>query len=213
MKHKFSDRPDLSQLMACHECDLLYRLPPLSGRTLARCHRCGTVLDRGVENGLNKTLAFTVAALVFFLIANAYPVLALKAVGMEQTYTLFSGAMVLIQYDLWAVAVTVFLTSIIFPFLHIVGLLYVLTPLKYQRIPRFFIPAFRFSLATMPWAMVGVYMLGILVSIVKLADMATVVPGWGLYGLVGLLVVSVAAEASLNPRLIWQSFDRLRILS
>jgi paraquat-inducible protein A len=197
-------------LLACHECDFLYRMPPLLDRTVARCVRCGTVLAKGAGNSLDKTLAYTLSALVFFAIANFYPILGLKAAGQEQHYTLLSGALVLSKFDLEAVGVVVFLTSILFPFLHIIGLLYVLIPLKSGRRPRYFIPAFKLSLALMPWAMVGVYMLGVLVSIVKLADLATVIPGLGLYALVALLVVTVAASAALNPLAIWQMADRLR---
>jgi paraquat-inducible protein A len=198
------------ELLACHECDYLYRLPTLLEQTTARCVRCGTVLAKGVRNGLDRTLAFTLTALVLFVVANAYPVLGLQAAGQEQHYTLLSGALALGRFDLWMVAAVVLATSILFPFLHIVGLLYILIPLKSRRRPRFFIPVFKLSLALMPWSMVGVYMLGVLVSIVKLADLATVVPGWGLYALVGLLIVTVAASASLSPLSIWQMAERLR---
>lgn len=201
---------DHEGLVACHECDFLCRLPVLAAGALARCGRCGTVLDRGIVNGLDRALGFTLTALILFVIANAYPVLGLQALGQEQYYTLWSGAVVLVRFDLWAVAVTVFVTSILFPLLHIVGLLYVLLPLKMRRRPRYFIPVFKLSLWLMPWGMVGVYMLGVLVAIVKLADLATVVPGWGLYALVGLLLTSVAAQASLNPRSVWQLADELK---
>ncbi|MBF0454703.1 MAG: paraquat-inducible protein A [Magnetococcales bacterium] len=201
---------DRLPLMACHECDHLYRLPNLADRSLARCQRCGTILARGMKNSLDKTLAYTLTALVLFMIANTYPILGLKAAGQEQHYTLFSGALVLVQYNLWEVSVTVFLTSILFPLLHILGLLYTLLPLRGARLPRYFIPVFKVALSTLPWSMVGVYMLGVLVSIVKLADLATVVPGLGLYALVGLLLASVAAAASLDPLSIWQLADRLR---
>ncbi|MBF0379620.1 MAG: paraquat-inducible protein A [Magnetococcales bacterium] len=201
---------DSFELLACHECDYLYKLPPLEERTLARCHRCGSVLAEGDGDSIDNTLAFTMAALICFVIANAYPILGLRAAGQEQFYTLFYGAVVLSKFDLGAVGFVVFLTTILFPLLSMIGLLYVLIPIKTGRRPRYFIPIFKFTLALLPWGMIGVYMLGVLVSIVKLGDLATVVPGWGLYALVSLLLVSVAAVTTLNPRIIWQTADRLQ---
>jgi paraquat-inducible protein A len=198
---------DTKNLLACHECDFLYRLPPLKERAFARCDRCGSVLAKGDANSIDNTLAYTMAALIFFIIANLYPILGLRAAGQEQFYTLIYGAVVLAKFDLWVVGLVVFLTTIFFPFLGMIGLLYVLIPLKSGRRPRYFVPIFKFSLALLPWGMVGVYMLGVLVAIVKLADLATVVPGWGLYALASLLLVSVAAATTLNPRIIWETAD------
>ncbi len=194
--------------MACHECDFLHSLPPLPVGSVARCARCGTLLAKGENNSVERTLAFTIAALILFIIANIYPILGLHAAGKEQYYTLLSGALVLARFDLWAVGGVVFLTTILFPLLHILGLLYVLIFIRAGRRPPYFVPAFKVALALMPWSMVGVYMLGVLVSIVKLADLATVIPGMGLYALVALLLVTVAASANLNPRSIWQLGDR-----
>jgi paraquat-inducible protein A len=207
MPESNSNAHDSEELLACHECDFLYHLPPLEERALARCERCGSVLAKGDAHCIDNTLAYTLAALIFFIIANSYPILGLKVAGQEQFYTLLSGAVVLAKFDLWAVGLVVFLTTIFFPLLGMIGLLYVLIPLKIGRRPRYFIPIFKFSLALLPWGMVGVYMLGVLVAIVKLADLATVVPGWGLYALASLLLVTVAAATTLNPRIIWETAD------
>jgi paraquat-inducible protein A len=198
------------RLLACHECDFLYRLPAIAHGTQARCSRCGTLLTRGVKNSLDKTLAFSVAALILFTIANLFPILALKVAGQEEHYTLFSGAMVMVKFDLELVGVTVFLTTILFPLLHILGLLYILIPLKFQHRPPFFSPLLKLTLALMPWGMVGVYLLGVFVAIVKLADLARVEPGLGLYGLVGLLLTSVASATTLTPSALWLKGERLR---
>ncbi|MBF0357974.1 MAG: paraquat-inducible protein A [Magnetococcales bacterium] len=199
---------DQEDLMACHECDFLHSLPRLTRGSVARCIRCGAILAKGENNSVERTLAFTSAALILFIIANIYPVLGLHAAGKEQYYTLLSGALVLARFDLWAVGWVVFLTTILFPLLHILALLYVLVFIRAGRRPPYFVPAFKAALALMPWSMVGVYMLGVLVSIVKLADLATVIPGMGLYALVALLLVTVGASANLNPRSIWQLGDR-----
>lgn len=197
-------------LIACHACDALYRLPPLDRRTQALCQRCGTVLARGGEESRDKThtLALTWTALILWFIANSHPILILRAAGQEQHYTLLSGAWALVRFDLWEVAITIFLTSILFPLLHLLGLIHVLTVIDRPRRPRYFVPLFKHTLALMPWGMIGVYMLGVLVSVVKLADLATVVPGAGVYGLAGQLFFSVASAASLNPHALWHQIDR-----
>ncbi len=179
------------ELLACHECDFLHRLSSLPDGAVARCVCCGAVLAKGEGGGVDRTLAYTLTALILFFIANSYPILGLKAVGQQQHYTLLSGAMALGRFDLWEVGFVVFLTSILFPFLHLLSLLYVLIPLRSGYRPRYFVPAFKFSLALMPWGMVGVYMLGVLVSIVKLGARKA--------GLVACHVCHLVLEQKIYP--------------
>src|SRR5665647_2864712 len=76
------------QLIACHDCDLLQREIPLKPGCTASCSRCGAVLYRNATDSINRSLAFTLAALVLFVIANIAPIFAIEAQGGGSSITL-----------------------------------------------------------------------------------------------------------------------------
>jgi paraquat-inducible protein A len=197
-----------TQLIACHECDLLHRVQPLPEGGVARCSRCGAVLLHHKRNSLDRTLAYAMAGLVLYVVANTYPFMALKSGGIVQETTLITGVMELYEQEMALVAVLVFLTSILIPLLQVSGMLYVLLPLKFNKIPPKLPQIFRFLRSLQPWSMMEVFMLGILVSIVKLAKMASIVPGLALYSFVVLIFVLAAAAASLDPHLVWERLEQ-----
>lgn len=118
--------------------------------------------------------------------------------------TLLSGALELGHHGMWDVVILVFITSLLFPILHFVALLYVLTPMVLGYCPPRAALMFRAANLFSPWGMIGVYMLGVLVAIVKLSDMATVVPGVAVYALGALLFCSTAAGNALDYGDIWR---------
>jgi paraquat-inducible protein A len=192
-------------LIACHECDALVREAPLRPGSLARCPRCGGLLKRGRRNSVERTLAFTLAGLVLFALANVYPFMTFQLEGREQDSNLVSGAIVLWEEGLQELGALVFLTSIGFPALEILGLLYVLLPLHLGRRPaRHFGRVFRTILAIGPWGMLEVYMLGVLVAIVKLSEMATITPGVAFWSFCALIVTTTAARGTLDPDAVWK---------
>jgi paraquat-inducible protein A len=199
----------MNSLIACHECDLLYELPPLPEGSVAKCSRCGAVLQRHKRDSLDRTLSWTIAGLILFFVANAFPFLALKSGGLVRETTLITGVIELYKQDMSSVAVLVFLTAILFPLVQLAGMLYLLLPLKVNLLP-WWKPAlvFRFIRTLQPWAMMEVFMVGILVSMVKLAKLAKVVPGIAIYSFAILIFVLAAATASLDPHLVW---DRLEL--
>jgi len=197
-----------TSLIACHECDLLHRVQPLPEGGVARCVRCGAVLYRQKKDSLNRTLSLTIAALILFVVANTYPFLALKSGGLVKQTTLITGTKELYAQGMEALALLVLFTSILAPLVHLVGMLYVLLPLKFNRLPRNLHRVFRFVQSLQPWGMLEVFMLGILVSVVKLAKMAKIVPGIALFAFLVLIFVMAASSASLDPHLIWKRWEQ-----
>jgi paraquat-inducible protein A len=107
-------------------------------------------------------------------------------------------------------SILVFLTTILLPLMQLSALIYLHLPLKLNRIPYRLPLVLRYLQAIRPWCMVEVFMLGILVSVVKLAKMATLVPGVALYTFMALIFVIAASLASLDPHLIWEEWERKR---
>lgn len=191
-------------LTACHECDLLNMVPDIPAGGTARCSRCGAVLYARKVNSIDRTLAFSIAGVIFFALANAYPILGMKSEGILMETTLFQGATELYAQDMWGLAGLVFFTCILVPMIQLAGLLYIIVPMKINRLawqtPFFF----RWLRKLQPWGMMEVFMLGILVSIVKLAKMAVIIPGISLYAFAALIFVMAGAITSLDPHRIWE---------
>lgn len=198
-------------LVQCPECDLLQRVPPLEPGGVARCSRCGVALHRHRPESLNRTLALTLAGLILYVVANSFPFLAFRMQGMVTETALFTGVGDLYGQGMWELALVVFVTSILVPGIQLALLLLVLAALRVNRLPAGFGRLFRFVRTLAPWGMMDVFMLGILVSVVKLSDMATIVPGTALWAFAVLIFVLAAAQASLDPDLVWERVPMPRL--
>ena len=190
-------------VIACRECDLLQREVALSPGGTARCRRCGALLYRNIRHGLDRTVAFLLAAAVLYLIANINPIVGLEAQGVRTTTTLLGAVRALLNQDLPAVALLVFVTAILAPAVEIAVMLYLLLPLRFGRVPAGFAAILPIVQKVKRWNMVEVFMLGLLVSLVKLSKIASVVPDLALWSFGGLTFLMTAVAASFDPREIW----------
>jgi paraquat-inducible protein A len=200
----------MEPLIACHECDLIHRTPPLPEKGVASCIRCGAVLYRHKRNSLERTLSLSLAGLILFVLANWFPFLALKIGSQVHQTNLITGIEMLYTQGMQPVAILVLITTILAPLAQLLGMLYVLLPLRNQRIPPKFAPVFRFVRSVQPWSMMEVFMVGILVSVVKLAKMAQILPGIAIFSFFALILVLAAATVSLDPHEIWDRWEKLR---
>jgi paraquat-inducible protein A len=200
----------MSSLIACHDCDLIQRLPHISEAGTLQCIRCGAVLHDKKRNSIERTLALTVAGLILFGLANAFPFLAFKLEAQVRQTTLLTGIKELYAQGMPELSAIVLLTTVLVPLAQMVCMLYILLPLKFRRIPLGLPRVFRFIHHLQPWSMMEVFMLGILVSVVKLAKMANIVPGVALYSFLALIFVLAAMTASLDSHLIWEKWDEKR---
>jgi paraquat-inducible protein A len=194
-------------LIACHECDLLHQRRPLPPDGTARCVRCGAALYRRKRNSLDRVLALTVAGLILFIIANAYPFLTFRLEAQIQQTNLITGVMELYQQGMWIVAGVVLLTTIVMPLLELTGMLFILVPLKLRRRPWKLALLFRTIRSFRPWGMMEVFMIGILVAVVKLVKMASIIPGTALYAFMVLIFILAASAAALDPHIVWKQLE------
>lgn len=193
----------VNALVTCHDCDLLQREIALGPRAIARCRRCGAELYRDHPDGLERSLAFTLAAMVFFILANVFPMVGLQVKGEVVQTTLLGGVRRLYDQGMAPVAALVFVTTIAAPLAELAGLAYVLLPLKFRRTPFMRGHVFRALRLAQPWSMVEVCMLGVLVALVKLSRIASIVPGIALWSFGALMLLVAAATAAFDPRAVW----------
>jgi len=195
------------RLVACHDCDRLARLPALPEGAAAFCPRCGGLLRRRRRNSIERTLALTLAASVLFAVANLFPFLSFQMRGRVTETTLATGVFDLWEQGVEAVALLVGFTAVVAPFAQLALLLYVLLPIHVGRIPWQMPRMFRLLRRIQPWSMMEVFLVGILVAVIKLLDLADVVPGLALWAFGGLIVVLAGALASLDPEAVWERLE------
>jgi len=190
-------------LIACHECDALHQLLSLPDDTAAHCARCDALLYSQRHGAADYSLALHLAALVLLLIANTFPFMSLKIAGRMETDMLLSGPMALFSLGMGDIGLLVLLTSIGFPLITVLAAIYLLLPLRMGMTAPATGAVFRMVRRLMPWSLLGVFMLSVMIAVVKLLDMATVIPGIGLFAMLALLPVAVMAQQSFDASLFW----------
>jgi paraquat-inducible protein A len=155
------------------------------------------------DNGLERTAALTVAALVLFAVANAFPLVSLELQGDHTTATLLGAVGALWSQNMPLVAALVAFTAIAMPLLEIAALAWLLFPLRYGRKAPYFGDVYACLQFAQRWGMVEVFVLGSIVSYVKLDHLADVQAGVALWSFAALMLVMAAIEANFDPRDLW----------
>ncbi|MDH2242445.1 paraquat-inducible protein A [Stutzerimonas xanthomarina] len=200
----------LEQLAACPECDLLMLKPELSLGQVAECPRCSCELFRLRHRIVGPGLALVLAALLLYFPANLLPIMRLNLLGRVTDDTVWSGVLSLYSSGMQGVAVVVFLCSMAVPLLKLLCQLAVLLCIALDRAKPLGMLLYRTYHHLREWGMLEVYLLGILVSIIKLRDMAELSLGIGLGCFVGLLVVQVWLELVMSPHQVWEALSERR---
>jgi len=202
----------MEYVSACRTCGLLQRIEALQPGTAAECFRCGSAVGKRPADSLGRTAAFSLAALIFFVPANVYPILLMDFYGAYSENTVWDGCVTLYRDGQWPVATIVFLASILIPILKLLGLFFLVVSTKFgsaswqpERTS-----IYKVINVIGPWAMLDVFLLAILVALVKLGNIATVLPGRGLVAFTAMVVFTILASASFDPTLIWDRPEQRR---
>ncbi len=189
--------------VACHECDLLQLLPDLSAGGKASCSRCGCTLATRPVDPIERPLALGIAALLVLVVANTSPLMGLSAVGRHASTTIIGGA-----YQMWlegqeVTAVIVAFCAVIAPAGYLLCLLIVLFAVRRPPAPSWVGGMLRWAERARPWAMTEVMMLGIMVALIKIADLAKVEAGIGMYAVGVLMLLFPAILSSVDTEELW----------
>ncbi len=202
--------PPAEHLVACPQCDLLQTVPSLAPGEQSRCSRCAALLGRRPSTDIDFALAMTVAALIFLVIANIYPVMSVQVQNFHSHATLIDTVRIMYDEGMALVAAMVLVTALIAPALLLSALLYLLIPLRFGHVAPGFASLFRVLQYSTPWTMIEVLMLGILVALVKLSGMATAVVGIGLWAFAATMILLALVAGSTDGRQLWLLYDKTR---
>ena len=198
-----------NSLIPCHVCALVSRAPELSkGRRLA-CPRCGTGLRRRISRSLSKTWALVIAAYILYVPANLLPVLQITSFGKTEADTILDGVQELAAGGLWSIAALVFVASIVIPIVKLLTLSYLLLSvrLRWQAFPKNRTWLFRVIEVIGHWSMVDVFMVSILVALIQFQKIATIEAGMGIICFAAVVILTLLATRSFDPRLVWDAVE------
>ncbi len=196
----------MTQTIACRICGLVHAEEVLSPGTVAKCRRCGSVIERRSLESLHRTAAFSLAALILYLPANVFPILHMDLYGATTDNTVWQGCQRLYEDGDVVIAVIVFLASIAIPLIKLIGLFFLVVTVRlhWPRLRLVRTRMYQFIESIGRWAMLDVFVLAVLVSIVKLHQLATIIAGPGAIAFAGVVVFTLLASASFDPQLIWE---------
>jgi paraquat-inducible protein A len=193
-------------VIACKICGQVHSMPALEAGMAAKCRRCGATIARRTHHSLHLTAALSLAALILYIPANTFPILRLEMYGSVTENTVWQGAVALFRDGDYFIAVVVFLASIVIPLLKLLGLLLLAAAIKLNigrgKVQRTWL--FRFIDVVGRWAMLDIFVMAVLVSLVKLQRLATIIPGKGLLAFTFVVLLTLIASASFDPQLIWE---------
>ena len=198
----------LDQLHAqCHTCQLVVVIPEEPVHSLG-CPRCHSRVHRRKPNSLSRTWALLVAAVICYVPANLYPIMEVTSLGKAQADTIMSGVIYLARHDMWPLAIVVFVASVVVPIVKILSLGFLAWSVERSSDwrPRERARLYRIVEAVGRWPMVDVYVVAILVALVHLGSIASVDAEVGAFFFGAVVVLTMLAAESFDPRLIW---DRL----
>jgi paraquat-inducible protein A len=148
-------------------------------------------------------LALAVAAAFALLVANAVPMLGLTAAGREASTTILGGVQAMWEQGQPVVSVIMLFAAVVAPALDIAFMLTILLAVRRPPAPSWVGALLRFRRIIRPWRMVEVMMLGILVSLIKIAELATVITGTAMWAVAALVVLLPAMSSSFDPEEVW----------
>lgn len=191
-------------VLACHECDLLMRYPNIEVGSVAICPRCNYVLTKHHQNAKERLLAYAVSALVFLVMSSLFPFISFSAGGHERVVTLLQSLDVLANQQQILLALLIMIVILIIPAVFLVGVLYVIGALKYQSsLPPQGRRLLLFILALAPWSMVEIFLIGTMVSLVKIASMATISLGISFWAYIAFTVLMTLVLLHLDKVQVW----------
>lgn len=190
-------------MIACEECDATHRKIVLGRNEVALCSCCGAELERDMSAYSKRVLPLAIASLFIYIIANTFPIVEVELQGISRQTTLIGSVFFLNAEGMPIVALLVFATTILFPLVQLLVLIYLLIAVKRSGYHPAFNLLARLIQILQPWVMVEVFLLGTIVALVKLTSMANVLPGAALWAF-GALTLLLAAVSSFNPRYIWK---------
>lgn len=200
----------LDNLTACRECDLLVERIPLELEQHAHCPRCNALLYIGRRNPVNKTLMVSMSGLLMVYPAYFLPLMEMGTLGLYSSTSIIETMAPMMNGVYWIPAISLFLFAVLFPVMLLFLAFWIALHIKLKKFPRYLTPMLRLFQSLTSWGMPEVYVLGIIVSLVKLLDDFAVIVEPGLFSFVVMMFCSLLVTTTVSRLYFWEAIERGR---
>ena len=189
-------------LANCHVCC------KLAAADMHACPRCGAAMHVRKTNSLQRTLALLITASILYIPANLYPIMITDQLGASEESTIIGGVILLINLGSVPVAAVIFIASVMVPVGKFMSMYYLVWSVnaRHPASGRQRTVLYQLTELIGKWSMVDVFVVAILVALVHLGGVLVIRPGIAALSFAGVVMVTMVAAHSFDPRLIW---DRL----
>ena len=195
-------------LISCHFCSTMSVLPKtvLKNAELI-CPCCKSIMHSRLPNSLSRTWALLITAIILYIPANVLPIMTISIWGDGQPDTIYTGVILLLNSGMWPLALLIFVASIVIPVLKLIILILLLVSIKIKADwhPKDRTKLYRFTEFVGRWSMVDVFVIAILVTLVQFGNTANVTPDLGALSFAAVVILTMFAAHSFDPRLIWDN--------
>ncbi len=190
-------------LAACHICC------KLAAPELHHCPRCGAALHLRKSDSIQRTLALLLTACLLYIPANLYPIMITDQLGTSEGSTILGGVIILLHHGAVPVALVIFVFSVMVPIGKILAMFYLVWTVKRHSpvSPRQRTTMYQITEFVGKWSMVDVFVVAILVALVHLGGLLAIRPGVAALCFAGVVIVTMIAAESFDPRLIWDEME------
>jgi paraquat-inducible protein A len=193
-------------MMSCHHCGTVWQ----EAREHEHCERCGATLHQRKPDSIRRSWAFLIAACIMYIPANLMPVMITRTLLGAQQDTIMSGVIYFWVSGAWELAGIIFIASFLVPLLKLASLiLLTLTAQKrsrWRRLER--AKLYRLVEIIGRWSMLDVFVVSLLAGLVQIQGFATITAGFGVLAFASVVVLTMLAALSFDPRLSWDSSDQ-----
>lgn len=190
-------------LLHCHVCGQLSRAVPAAA--VSHCARCESVLHARKPDSLGRTWALLVAAWLLYVPANLLPVMETRSLFGVQQDTIMSGIVYLWLSGSMGLALVVFIASIMVPLLKLLALTLLAASVRWRPLwrPRQRTRLYRIVEVVGRWSMLDIFVVALLAALVQIKALASIMAGSGAAAFGAVVVLTMLAAMSFDPRLIW----------
>lgn len=199
-------------LVSCSVCHLLCPKPAAGRKGKPdKCPRCGAILHSRKPNSIARTWALLIAAGILYIPANILPMTISTSLGQTQSDTIMSGVIYFIQDGSWYIALIIFTASIFVPLLKLLILGYLLISVQrgFSFRPKDRTRLYRITETVGRWSMLDIFVVTIVVALVNLGALASMKAGPAAPYFAGVVVITIFAALSFDPRLIWDEKEKV----
>ncbi|MEL7284876.1 MAG: paraquat-inducible protein A [Pseudomonadota bacterium] len=197
-------------LIACPACDAVWERPTLAPKEEAKCKRCHTTILTNKHRSAERTVAFMVASLVLYAVAISFPFMRMERSGLSNEISVIDAVAILANNSMVILALICAALILLFPLLRIILLLFVgLSLFRKQSTARPHALSFRLAQMLEPWTMAEIFMIGVIVSLVKVGKLADIYLGPAFWGMAALIVIMAFGASAVCRDTIWHDIRRV----